>query len=181
MESKAKVLGHPIHPMLIVLPLGLFIAAVVLDILYLVTENPMWATVAFWNIAGGILGGLLAAVFGLWDWLAIPSGTRAKSVGLLHGFTNVVVIVLFIMSWLLRWPEADYTPSILAFILSLIAIGIGSFSGWLGGELVNRLGVGVDPGAHLNAPSSLSDSPVRERSSSPTTPVTPGTSRQIHS
>src|SRR5688572_24815953 len=100
MESKAKILGHPIHPMLIVFPLGLFIAALVFDILYLATDNPIWATVSFWNITGGIIGGLLAAVFGLWDWLAIPGGTRAKSVGLWHGVTNVVVVLLFVISWL---------------------------------------------------------------------------------
>jgi uncharacterized membrane protein len=140
----------------------------------------MWATVAFWNIAGGVIGGLGAAIFGFWDWLAIPSGTRAKSVGLLHGFTNVVVVVLFIMSWLLRWLEPGYTPGILTFSLELIAIGIAAFSGWLGGELVDRLGVGVDPGAHLNAPSSLSDKPIHERSTAPS-PTARGTSRQVRS
>jgi uncharacterized membrane protein len=162
MESKAKLLGHPIHPMLIVLPLGLFIAAFIFDVVYLLTDNPTWATVAFWNIAGGVIGGLLAAIFGLIDWLAIPDGTRAKSVGLMHGFTNVVVIVLFSISWLLRWPDPAYLPDTLTFILELIAIGVAGVSGWLGGELVDRLGVGVDSAAHLNAPSSLSDRPARE-------------------
>jgi|SRR4051812_36344867 uncharacterized membrane protein len=85
MESRAKLLGHPIHPMLIVLPLGLFIAAVVFDALYLWRGAQTFAAVAYWNIAGGVIGGLLAAVFGLVDWLAIPSGTRAKRIGLLHG------------------------------------------------------------------------------------------------
>ena len=75
MESRAKLLGHPIHPMLIVLPLGLFIAAVVFDALYMWRGSPTFATVAYWNIAGGVIGGLLAAVFGLIDWLAIPAGT----------------------------------------------------------------------------------------------------------
>jgi uncharacterized membrane protein len=64
MESKAKVLGHPIHPMLIVLPLGLFISAVVFDALYLWNGSIVMAAVGFWNIAGGVIGGLLAAVFG---------------------------------------------------------------------------------------------------------------------
>src|ERR1051325_5219992 len=92
MESRAKLAGHPIHPMLIVLPLGLFIGAVVFDAVYLWKGFIGFAVVAFWNIAGGIVGGLLAAVFGLIDWLAIPSGTRAKRIGLLHGGTNVVVV-----------------------------------------------------------------------------------------
>ena len=67
MESRAKLLGHPIHPMLIVLPLGLFIGAVVFDAMYLWRGNPTFAAIGYWNIAGGIIGGLLAAVFGLVD------------------------------------------------------------------------------------------------------------------
>jgi uncharacterized membrane protein len=80
MESKAKLLGHPIHPMLIVLPLGLFIAAVVFDAVYLWRGSPAFATAAYWNIAAGIVGGLLAAVFGAIDWFAIPAGQRARRV-----------------------------------------------------------------------------------------------------
>jgi len=160
MESKAKFLGHAIHPMLIVFPLGLFIAAVIFDVLYLITGNPNMAVVAFWNIAGGVIGGLIGAIFGLWDWLAIPNGTRAKSVGLWHGVGNVVVVVLFVLSWLLRWNEPNYEPGTFAFILELIAVAIGGITGWLGGALVERLGVGVDRGAHLNSPDSLSGEPA---------------------
>ena len=155
MESKAKALGHPIHPMLIVFPLGLLVAAVAFDILYLVTGNAAFATVSFWNIAGGVLGGLAAAVFGLVDWLAIPSGTRAKSVGLWHGAGNVIVVVLFAVSWLLRMGAQGNTPDIVAIGLGLVGAGIGAVTGWLGGELVDRLGVGVDEDANLNAPNSL--------------------------
>jgi uncharacterized membrane protein len=162
MESKAKILGHAIHPMLIVLPLGLLIAAVIFDALFFITDNQSLAVVGFWNIAAGIIGGLLAAIFGLWDWLAIPSGTRAKSVGLWHGVGNVVVIALFAIAWLLRWNEPAYEPTILVFILELLGLGLGAVTGWLGGELVDRLGVGVDPGAHLNAPNSLSGRPASE-------------------
>ncbi|HEX8219915.1 MAG TPA: DUF2231 domain-containing protein [Chloroflexia bacterium] len=155
MESKAKALGHPIHPMLIVFPLGLLVAAVAFDILYLVTGNAAFATVSFWNIAGGVIGGLAAAVFGLVDWLAIPSGTRAKSVGLWHGAGNVVVVALFAVSWLLRMGAPGNTPDIVAIGLGLVGAGIGAVTGWLGGELVDRLGVGVDEDANLNAPNSL--------------------------
>lgn len=162
MESRAKVLGHPLHPMLIVFPLGLFIAALVLDILYFATDNTTWSVVAFWNIAGGIIGGLLAAPFGLWDWLAIPAGTRAKSIGLWHGVGNVVVMGLFAVILLLRWDDPAHLPTTLTFILEVAAIGLGGVTGWLGGELVDRLGVGVDRGAHLNSPNSLSGQPASE-------------------
>ena len=180
MESKAKFLGHPIHQMLIVFPLGLFIAAITFDVLYLFTDNPMWATVSFWNIAGGVIGGLVAAVFGLIDWLAIPNNTRAKTIGALHGFINVIVVVLFVMSWLLRWPNPNYEPNMLAFGLALFAVAISGVAGWLGGELVDRLGVGVDPGAHLNAPSSLSKRPASERAATYDR-VAPDTRGQVRS
>ena len=91
MESRAKLLGHPVHPMLIVLPLGLFIGAIVFDGIYLWQGNPTFASIGYWNIAAGVVGGLLAAVFGLIDWLAIPAGTRGKGNGPLHGGSNVIV------------------------------------------------------------------------------------------
>ena len=83
MESRAKALGHPIHQMLIPFPFGLLATAVIFDIIYLFVSNPATAdtlsTVAFWMIAAGIVGGLVAAPFGLIDYLAIPSGTPDDS------------------------------------------------------------------------------------------------------
>jgi uncharacterized membrane protein len=155
MESKVKVAGHPVHPMLIVFPLGLLATAVIFDVISLSTSDGKWSSMAWYMIAAGVIGGLLAAVFGLIDWLAIPSNTRAKSVGLLHGALNVLVVLLFIGSWLLRRPDPA-TPGSFALTLSFAAVVIAVVAGWFGGELVDRLGVGVDDGAHLNAPSSLS-------------------------
>lgn len=160
MESRAKLLGHPIHPMLVVLPLGLFIMAVVTDIALWVTGSGTLAAVSYWNIVGGIVGGLAAAVFGVVDWLAIPAGTRAKAIGLYHGVGNVVVIALFAVSWYLRAQTGEYLPSLAATTLAAAGLILGAVTAWLGGELVDRLGVGVDPGAHVDAPSSLSDQPV---------------------
>jgi uncharacterized membrane protein len=167
MESRVKLFGHPIHPMLVVLPLGLFIAAVVFDALYLWQGTPTFATVAYWNIAGGIIGGLLAAVFGLVDWLAIPFGTRAKRIGLLHGGSNVLVVAAFALAWWMRSNSVDTLPTTNVFVLELCALLLGAVAGWLGGELVDRLGVGVDNGAHLDAPSSLSGRPARETAAGP--------------
>jgi uncharacterized membrane protein len=155
MESRAKLLGHPVHPMLVVFPLGLFITAVIFDVLYVARGTATFPAVSYWNIGVGIIGGLLAAVFGTLDWLAIPSGTRAKRLGLLHGLGNVVVVGLFAVSWWLRSNAPDNIPSTGAVLLGLAAVGLGAVTGWLGGELVDRLGVGVDDGANLNATSSL--------------------------
>ncbi len=162
MESHVKVFGHPIHPVLIVFPLGLLGAAVIFDIVYLITGNPAFTVISFWDIVIGVIGGLTAAVFGFLDWLSIPSGTRAKSVGLLHGVGNVVIVVLFIISWLLRLNAAGYIPSTLALIFSFAGIILALGTAWLGGEMVYRLGMAVDPGANLDASSSLSGRPAGE-------------------
>jgi uncharacterized membrane protein len=161
MESRVKLFGHAAHPILIVFPLGLLATAVIFDVISILTGAGGWSEIAFWMIAAGIIGGLAAAIFGLIDWLAIPSDTRAKAIGLWHGLGNVVVIGLFILSWLLR-SHAPADPGALAYVLSFVGAGLALVTGWLGGELVERLGVGVDDGAHLNAPSSLSDRPASE-------------------
>jgi uncharacterized membrane protein len=154
MESRAKLFGHAIHPMLITFPIGLFVTAVIFDIIHLVTGTALWASIAWYMIAAGIIGGLLAALFGLIDFLGVPAGTRARSVGLAHGVGNVVVVALFLVSWLLRRPDPS-APSALALVFSFVGVALATITAWLGGELVERLGVGVDDGAQLDAPSSL--------------------------
>ena len=168
MESKAKLLGHPIHQMLIVFPLGLLVMSFIFDLIHLVTGIADFTVASYWMIAAGVVSGLVAAVFGAIDYLAIPDGTRAKRIGLWHGGGNVVVVALFAVSWMLRSGSASYAPDAISLILSALAVAIGAVTGWLGGELVDRLGVGVDRGAHLNSPSSLSDRPAYEDIVEPT-------------
>jgi uncharacterized membrane protein len=160
MQSRARFLGHPVHPMLVVMPLGLFIAAVVLDGLYYWRGDALFATISYYNIAGGILGGLLAAVFGLMDWLAIPAGTRAKRIGMFHGAINVTMVMLFAAVWMARTALPDFAPTTFVLGVEAAAIVLALVAGWLGGELVDRLGVGVDDGANLNASNSLSGRPA---------------------
>jgi uncharacterized membrane protein len=155
MESRAKALGHAIHPMLIPFPLGLLSTAVVFDLLHLLTDGDGFAVAAFDAIAAGVVGGLIAAPFGWRDWLAIPKGTRARAVGALHGLGNVVVLALFAASWLLRRGEPSYAPGTPEVTLTVAGALLAGVTGWLGGELVERLRVGVDDDAHLDAPSSL--------------------------
>jgi uncharacterized membrane protein len=154
MESKARLLGHSVHQMLIVFPLGLLATAVVFDAIYLSTGSLLWADFAYWLIISGLVGGALAAPFGLIDWLAIPSGTRAKRVGAVHGLGNAVVLTLFLISALLRAELPTNAPA-LAYVCSFAAAALALFTAWLGGELVSRLGVGVYSNANVDAPSSL--------------------------
>ena len=157
MESRVKLFGHPIHPMLIVFPAGLFTSTVIMDILYLIFGNPVLATVAFYMMIIGVVGGLLAAVFGFIDWSGLPNDSRAKNIGLWHGLGNFVIVVLFAASWFLRRDTVNFVPSALAMILSFGGILLALVTLWIGGELVYRLGVGVDRGANVNAPSSLKE------------------------
>jgi uncharacterized membrane protein len=159
MESRAKLLGHPIHPMLIPFPLGLLGTAVIFDLLAVFAGQQSLAQASLPMIAAGIITGLVAAVFGAIDWAAIPDGTRAKGIATTHGLGNVVIVVLFAIAWWLRRDEPG-APSGLPLVIEVIGVLGALVTGWLGGELVDRLGVGVDPGANLNAPSSLSDRPA---------------------
>jgi uncharacterized membrane protein len=139
--------------MLIVFPLGLLGASVFFDLIWLWRAG-RWAEAASYMIPAGIVAGLIAAVFGLVDWLAVPTGTRARRIGLLHALGNVVVLALFAASWLVRrdTPGAPPSGSIALSIAGLLLAGV---TGWLGGELVDRLGIGVDAGANPDARSSL--------------------------
>jgi uncharacterized membrane protein len=158
MESRAKLFGHPLHQILIVFPLGLLATSLILDVMYLSTKNPRWSDFSFILSGAGVAGGVIASVFGLVDWLAIPLTTRAKRVGAIHGAGNIFVMFLFGASWILRYDAPLHQPSLLALVLSFTGGFLTVFTAWLGGELVSRLGVGVDDGAHLDATSSLSRS-----------------------
>ena len=153
MHARVRFLGHPVHQMLVVFPLGLLATAVVFDIIYLAGGNPVMAAVSYWLIAAGLVGGVLAAPFGTLDWLAIPSGTRAKRIGAMHGGGNVLVLLLFVASFLLR--DRDYAPQIGQMAWSFAGAALAMVTAWLGGELVDRLGIGVDEDAGMNASSSL--------------------------
>jgi uncharacterized membrane protein len=154
MDAKAKLLGHPVHQMLIVFPLGLLAMGVIFDLVFFATDNDMFAAVAFWMLVAGLAGALLAAPFGFIDWLNIPRATRARRVGAVHGAGNLLVTLLFLVSVLLR-GRAVAAPPTLAYVCSFAGATLALFTAWLGGELVNRLGVGVHEGANVDAPSSL--------------------------
>ena len=155
MESRAKFLGHPVHQMLIPIPAGLFLVGALLDIVDLFVEAAWIPTVSFWNIALGSLAALVAAVFGLIDWTKIPGGTRAKRIGAIHGTGNVVAVGLFATAIWLRSGVEQHQTTTLALALEIAAFALLGVTAWLGGELVDRLGIGVDDGAHADAPNSL--------------------------
>jgi len=155
MESRAKFLGHPVHQMLIPIPAGLFIVGALLDIVDTFVEASWIPTVSFWNLALGSLAALVAAVFGLIDWTKIPNQTRAKRIGAIHGIGNVVAVVLFATAVWIRSDIQQYQTNALSLALEIAAFALLGVTAWLGGELVDRLGIGIDDGAHVDAPNSL--------------------------
>lgn len=153
MESRLKLLGHPIHPMLVMFPLGLFVTSVIFDFADVIGGPSLLGEVAYWNIVAGLIGGVLAAFAGLIDFVGIPGGTRAKRVGAIHGLLNVGVLLLFAAVWLARRGTEGHVVNGGLFALELMALVAAGVSAWLGGELVDRLGVGVDRDADLDASS----------------------------
>lgn len=164
MRSRVRAAGHAVHPILIVFPLGLLTTAVGFDVLHLVTERVSFAFTAAHLIAAGLLMGVVTAATGWLDWwLVVPRGTRARRIGLVHGLVNGAVLVVFAVSWALRLAVPDWIPGWPAVIAGWVGLLAGGLGGWLGGELVERLGVSVEEGAHPDAPSSLSGAAVSGR------------------
>ncbi|HEY0455919.1 MAG TPA: DUF2231 domain-containing protein [Verrucomicrobiae bacterium] len=142
MKTPTSFDGHPLHPILVSFPIGLLGFSIICDIIYMLHwGSSLWADVALYTMAGGIIGAIIAAVPGLVDLNSIRD-PRLKHIGVTHMTVNLVAVLSFIVNWLLRYTHsANYA---LCFILSLIGIGLISFGGWLGASLVHHFGVTVD-------------------------------------
>ncbi|HZQ69337.1 MAG TPA: DUF2231 domain-containing protein [Terriglobales bacterium] len=140
MASPASIKKHPIHPMLVALPVGLWIFALVCDLAH-AAGAANWGTVALYCVAAGIVGALLAAIPGLIDYFSIHEA-EMKRIANLHLAVNLGAVALFAINlWLrLRLPPESHAPLALS-ILGVLAIGYG---GWLGGEMVYVKGMAVD-------------------------------------
>jgi uncharacterized membrane protein len=147
MGSPASIAGHPIHPMLIPFPIALWVFSLVADILYLWRDNPGWAWVAFWTLLAGCLGAVAAAIFGIVDYFAIKDKEVLKTAAW-HARLNALAFLLFIASWYLRTDRgSDMVGNSLKIPIALSVVGVlvVTVSGWLGGELVFKHGVAVNP------------------------------------
>jgi uncharacterized membrane protein len=150
MRTPASIAGHPIHPMVVPIAIGGFLLSFVFDIVCLATGavDP-WATVAYYTMIGGIVGALIAAVFGLTDLLSLPAG-NTRHIGLTHMGINLTVVVLYVVNaWLRHGNTADLK---LPMLLSLVGVLLLIVSGWLGGKMVYEAGVGVSGGVVPVAP-----------------------------
>ena len=140
LRARATIRGHPIHPMLVPIPIALFLAALATDIAYLVDGSDGWAIASRWLLGGGLAGAALAALAGFVDF-AGNARIRELRDAWLHLFANLTVVVIEGVNLLLRLPDPDVAGST-GVALSAVAALLLAFSGWKGGELVFRYGVG---------------------------------------
>jgi uncharacterized membrane protein len=146
MASPARLGKHPVHPMLIPFPIALWVFSLVADLIYLWRGNPVWRDyIAFYTLMGGTIGGAMAAVPGIIDWLSLEDREVVK-IANWHARLNVIALLVFASSFYLRTTSGaglvtgSYTIPVGLSILGVILITI---SGWLGGEMVFKHGVGV--------------------------------------
>jgi len=142
MRTPANIAKHPIHPMLVPIPIGLWVFSLVCDLVYLAGGSSTWHTVAFYKMAAGGIGALLAAIPGLIDMLSLPAGPRKTA--LTHMGINLTVVALYVVNIYVRTSNPDNVH--LGVWLSVIAILLLLVSGWLGGKMVYEYGIAVDTG-----------------------------------
>lgn len=140
MATPASFKGHPIHTILVPLPIGLWIFALVADVAALAFGGGQWRAVAYYCIGGGVVGALLAAVPGLVDLLSMRDPV-VRGIGIRHMVLNLAAVAVFALNFFLRSRAADHAGP---WWLTLVGVGLIGLSGWLGGEMVYRHGVGVD-------------------------------------
>jgi uncharacterized membrane protein len=142
MASPASIAKHPIHPMLVALPIGLWIFSLVSDVIYLMKwGGPVWNEVALYTMVGGVIGALVAAVPGFVDLLSMKG--PAKKIGIWHMSINLLIVALYALNiWLRTSDSAGATPPVWLSGIAILLLGV---SGWLGGEMVFVHGVAVEP------------------------------------
>ena len=144
MTSKANIGGHPVHPMLIPFPLALWATSFAVDVLFYFLRHPTLLIIAKFMIAAGCLGAIAAAIPGIIDWLTIKNGDVKRAANW-HARLNVAALVVFAISFFLRmgrYSELVGRRLTLPFLLSMVGVILISISGWLGGELIFRYGIG---------------------------------------
>lgn len=135
--------GHPLHALLITIPIGAWTASLIFDLVAIFGDDTeAFAQGARWLVGIGVLGGLLAAVFGLLDYSVIERGTKARKIALIHMVFNIGAIILFTISFFVRLGVGDEFSTV-AFVMSILGIACIGVSGFLGGELAYRYGVRV--------------------------------------
>lgn len=138
MESRLRIAGQAVQPVLVMFPLGLFTMAVIFDLAHLLGAPHIVGALAYWNIVAGLVGGILAAFAGAVDVMVLRNGTAAKRAGVLQTLMNMGVLVLFAVILMIRMRTPDRVAGGGLFAIELLALAGAAFGAWYGGELVER-------------------------------------------
>ncbi len=133
MQGKAVIAGHPIHPMLVAFPIGFFAAVLVSDVISIWAGPAFWSHVAMWLIAFGVIGALLAALFGFVDYFTVPMSTAVKKTATTHMILNLIVVAFYVAAFFVRYANE---VSAVGYVLTYIGLALLVVSGWYGGHLV---------------------------------------------
>jgi uncharacterized membrane protein len=139
MESRLRIAGHAVHPVLVMFPSGLFATAVLFDLGNLLGGPALLGEAAYWTVGAAIVGGVLAAVAGVVDVMFIRGGVRAKRARVLHGLADFGVLLLFMVILLVRMGSTDRAAGWGLLVVELIALAGTVAGAWYGGALVDRL------------------------------------------
>lgn len=148
MRSKFAIAGHPIHPMLVAIPVGLFAWTFVSDLAYLAQDKDhMWYSIAFWSGIAAIVSALVAALPGFGDLLTMARKTDAREVAVVHMLLNLVNVALYVAAMILMLDDGATDGGRLTAVVVMHAVGLGLLlpAGWLGGEMVFRHHLAVVP------------------------------------
>jgi|GEM_PF-100406 len=147
MVTRATFKGHPVHPMLVVLPLGAFSASFVSDLIAFWSENSVWYWLGWYNLWVGFLGGLTAVIPGLIDYFSLPRGSVPRRIAFIHASLAVPLLVLFFISLLLHGNSTESLQPAwkLGVWFSFAGVLMILAAGWFGGTLVYQHRVGVPP------------------------------------
>jgi uncharacterized membrane protein len=149
MRTPASIASHPVHPMLIPFPFALWTFSLIADAIYYFFDHnaaSVWDDVSFYTMAGGVVGAVMAAVPGIIDYFSIKDERVSKIAGW-HARLNVLALLVFGASLYLRTIKgSDMVGRSLTIpvLLSILGIILISISGYLGGEMVYKHGVGVE-------------------------------------
>ena len=159
MSTPASISKHPIHPMLIVLPMGLWVFSLIADLIAAAGWTTPWNDLALYTMGGGVVGAVIAAAPGLIDFFTI-SDPRSRKIGLYHLIVNLSATAIFALNVYLR---ATSGPGAFPLALTIAGIALICAGGWLGGELVYVRGVGVEGGQRHNGARARDTAPRRLR------------------
>jgi uncharacterized membrane protein len=143
-RSTASIAGHPLHVMLVPIPIVCFVATLITDIAYWQTAKMLWSDMSAWLLVTGVIVSFLAALAGLIDFFGDPR-IRELRAAWIHALGNIAVLILSIFNVLIHTRDAYTSVVPTGLILSAIVVLILLVTGWNGWSMVYRHRVGVVP------------------------------------